>query len=187
MAQLVEIIRHPPAGPLEFELADGRVLTIEVGEYEMRLLDVQAEYRVVSPMGPYYEPADKFLIPGDSYTFRTRVRLRFHRPAQEATMEQQQAENVGQNPTPPAPPRINPTIGRKLYYWPDDHLAGQQPHDATIVFVHSDSCINLACHDYNGNPYPKTSVPLVQEGEPTPDYGYATWMPFQVGQARAAS
>ena len=84
---------------------------------------------------------------------------------------------------------IKPTIGRKVWFWPKkdtQHAVIQgQPHDATIVGVWSDTCVNLACRDANGTPYAITSVLLYQEGGgPRPDFYFAEWMPFQQGQAK---
>jgi hypothetical protein len=95
---------------------------------------------------------------------------------------------------------IKPTVGRKLHYYPivdqdnrclDGGLNYQsgQPIDANIVYVHGDNCINIAGFDHNGKQFARTSVRLVQDDEPelTPDTGYCKWMPYQVGQAKAAS
>lgn len=45
--------------------------------------------------------------------------------------------------------------------------------------------VNLATFDHNGNPQPKTSVPLLQDDDAKPEGGYfCSWMPYQVGQAK---
>lgn len=95
---------------------------------------------------------------------------------------------------------IKPTIGRVVWFTPAHNRAevgfthyddvagmeGNQVHAAMIVYVWSDSLINLVVFDHDGTPHPKTSVPLVQADEPKPESGYfASWMPFQVGQAKA--
>jgi hypothetical protein len=87
---------------------------------------------------------------------------------------------------------IKPTIGRKIWFWPsrdwirEKGLAAVsgQPHDATIVAVWSDTCVNLACFDANGHPYPCTSAYLYQEDAetPKPDSHFAEWMPYQKAQ-----
>jgi hypothetical protein len=80
--------------------------------------------------------------------------------------------------------QIKPTIGRVVWFYPQGHREGVQPHAALIAFVHSDKMINLGVFDSNGHSYSETSVPLLQEGDAVPDEGrYATWMPFQIGQA----
>lgn len=82
---------------------------------------------------------------------------------------------------------IKPTIGRVVWYHPSPADAvAKNPgdiHPALVTKVWSDSSINLAIFDSNGVPYPRTSVLLVQDGEPSPASGYAEWMPYQIGQA----
>mgnify|MGYP000408543904 CR=1 FL=1 len=83
---------------------------------------------------------------------------------------------------------IVPTIGRIVWYWPslaDPHLAsfGAQPMAAVICYVWSDTCVNLAIFDRNGNSVkdPPTSILLVQEGAERPSGGhFCEWMPYQV-------
>ena len=93
---------------------------------------------------------------------------------------------------------IKPTIGRRVWYWPSEEEAREssltyadksQPCDAGIAFVHSDRMVNLTVADHRGVMHRRCSVPLLQEGDPTPMAGtaYAQWMPYQVGQATRAS
>jgi hypothetical protein len=82
---------------------------------------------------------------------------------------------------------IIPSIGRKVWFYPNGATVNGQPHDATIVYVWNDRLVNLACHDGNGVPYAATSVALYQEGDNALVGAYATWMPYQVGQAKAVS
>jgi len=83
--------------------------------------------------------------------------------------------------------KITPTIGRVVWFYPHGHREGSLPHAAMIAFVHSDSLVNLGVLDPNGRSYNETSVSLIQDGDPAPDSGrYATWMPFQIGQAKQA-
>jgi len=86
---------------------------------------------------------------------------------------------------------IKPTVGRVVWFWQGrPAYPEQQPQAAMIARVWSDTCVNLAIFDPNGNPVPNppTSIRLLQEGEELPETGhYATWMPFQVGQARVQS
>jgi hypothetical protein len=83
---------------------------------------------------------------------------------------------------------IEPTVGRIVWYWPGATSGlcrlARQPHAAQIVGVHNDRCVNLAVCDSAGNHYSMTSVELVQSGDPLPASGYASWMPFQIGQAK---
>lgn len=85
---------------------------------------------------------------------------------------------------------ITPTIGRKVWFWPDANcitsLAATrengQPFDATIICVHDDGTVNLAVHDHVGHHFAKLSVPLGDE--PAAEGCSATWMPYQLGQAK---
>ena len=81
---------------------------------------------------------------------------------------------------------IKPSVGRVVLFYPRGHKSGDQPHVALIAHVWSDTCVNLAIFDANGQPYPPgtTSVLLVQPESEVPTGGqYCTWMPYQVGQA----
>lgn len=103
---------------------------------------------------------------------------------------------------------IKPTVGRKVWYRPSQYdlsglgamvVLGEQPLDATVIAVWNDRLVNLQITDIMGKPFTKTSAVLVQEddappmqgkpdaaGNPTPG-GYAEWMPYQQGQAKAAA
>lgn len=90
---------------------------------------------------------------------------------------------------------ITPTVGRKVWYRPTEYdksgpggmqAYGAQPCDATVVFVHGDRMVNLLVVDHNGNTHKRTSVTLMQDGDPQPQSAYAEWMPYQVGQAKKA-
>jgi hypothetical protein len=80
---------------------------------------------------------------------------------------------------------IKPTIGRVVWYWPKNY-PGDQQFAAIVCYVWSDELVNLSVFDSNGNQFGLASVKLYQgEGEkPTEDF--AEWMPYQVGQAKAA-
>ncbi len=104
------------------------------------------------------------------------------------------------------PTIIHPTVGRKVHYWPSHfdkmgpgamHVTHDQPLDATVLAVWSDRCVNLLVVDISGRTYPVLSATLRQDGDlpqmngtpnglknPTPG-GYAEWMPYQTGQAKA--
>ncbi len=79
---------------------------------------------------------------------------------------------------------IKPSIGRVLWFYDENHSEGDQPKTALVCHVWSDTCVNLAVFDTNGNPTPgRTSVLLHQgEGE-RPARMFAEWMPYQIGQA----
>lgn len=88
---------------------------------------------------------------------------------------------------------ITPTVGRKVWYRPSgqDHdpmhvIDLNVPLDATVVYVWNDRLVNLLIIDHIGNQHTRTSIHLAQPGdEACPSNGYAEWMPYQVGQARA--
>jgi hypothetical protein len=85
---------------------------------------------------------------------------------------------------------ITPTVGRVVWYTPADgapegYNNGGQPFAALVAYVHSDRMVNLAVFDHNGVAQSRTSVPLVQEGDPKSVGGYyCEWMPYQIGQAK---
>lgn len=97
---------------------------------------------------------------------------------------------------------ITPTVGRKVWFRPNGNTQlrragateftpspittmGNQPLDATVVYVWNERMVNLSVLDHYGNPFIATSVPMLQPGDPVPAVGfYAEWMPYQQGQAR---
>lgn len=85
---------------------------------------------------------------------------------------------------------IPPTVGRKVWYWPtaqEKSWSHDQPFDATIVHVLGERQVNLHVLNEIGYPLPaKEHIVLVQpdqERDPVP--GECSWMPFQIGQAKA--
>lgn len=90
---------------------------------------------------------------------------------------------------------ITPTIGRKVWFWatePENHSIEDhdQALDATVIFVHPDKTVNLQVVDHQGDITTQFGVELrdPQEGDrhfsDTLNEGVATWMPYQVGQAK---
>lgn len=87
---------------------------------------------------------------------------------------------------------IKPTVGRVVwFYMPvDAHQPGfakpddGEPCAAIITRVWGDRMVNLTVFDANGVPHSRTSVSLLQEGDEVPSHPHATWMPYQVGQAK---
>lgn len=87
---------------------------------------------------------------------------------------------------------ISPTPGRIVWFHPTN-----SPHDrlgmfgtgeplaAIVARVWSDTMVNLAVFDPNGEAHSRTSIYLKQDGgrEPSPGEPYAEWMPYQKGQA----
>lgn len=91
---------------------------------------------------------------------------------------------------------IKPTVGRRVWLWMNTSLMpegaaldAKQPFDAGIAFVHPDGKINVTFSDHRGRAHgaenlqifdPKDTDQHTGGGEP-----YCTWMPYQVGQAKA--
>ena len=83
--------------------------------------------------------------------------------------------------------KITPTVGRMVLYVPGDeepipHMPGE-PLAALVAKVNDDGTLNLGIFDANGKNWPRTSVVLVQDGEPQPPPPFCKWMAYQVGQA----
>lgn len=92
---------------------------------------------------------------------------------------------------------ILPTVGRIVWYYPSyQDLSTAQGRSAALVgamnkelaaivtHVSEVNRINLLVIDAVGQQHPRLDVPLYQDCEPVPDRGgYASWMPYQVGQA----
>lgn len=84
---------------------------------------------------------------------------------------------------------MQPTIGRKVYFNPHDRHAemrrlGEQPFDATVVFVHENGTVNLLIVDHVGMFHPVQNVTFVQPEQDAPDSAFAYWMPAQVQIAK---
>lgn len=122
---------------------------------------------------------------------------------EEAGATEGQAEASSQSePQPevqPEPARtvIQPTIGRRLWYWPNDDDLNHtyeptmaqrndaQAFDAGVVFVHENGLINVTVADHIGRPFARQRVTLLQEGEELPRAGgFCTWMPYQTSSAK---
>lgn len=91
---------------------------------------------------------------------------------------------------------IKPTVGRVVWFYRDgisQFAAGSQPEAAIVAYVHSDEMLNLMVVNSAGLPESKTSVPLLQEEHFSSDdtrawpSSFATWMPYQIGQAKRHS
>lgn len=90
---------------------------------------------------------------------------------------------------------ISPTPGRVVWFtphtnrhnWPTGFVYDDisQPCAATVARVWNDRMVTLSVIDQAGKPYPETSVVLLQDDDRKPEGGrFASWMPYQVGQAK---
>lgn len=75
---------------------------------------------------------------------------------------------------------ISPTVGRVVWYY---SAPNTEPFAAIVAHVWDDRLINVMQIDSNGIPHSRTSVKLLQDGDPAPEYNYCAWMPYQKGQA----
>lgn len=87
---------------------------------------------------------------------------------------------------------MHPTVGRVVWFRPNGammpgHLKfdPEQPAKADVVFVHSDTMVNLLVVDHNGTTHPMSSLPLrdPDDAPMAPGQPYCEWMPYQLGQA----
>lgn len=81
---------------------------------------------------------------------------------------------------------ISPTVGRVVWFYDEKAASSGDCQAAIVTHVRSDTCVNLAIFDHNGNSVvnPPTSVRLLQDGEERPtECCYCEWMPYQKGQA----
>lgn len=79
---------------------------------------------------------------------------------------------------------IEPTPGRIVWFWPEGESPNQKPQAAIVVGVQGTRLVNLMAFSYWGEPATHLDVPVIQEGDPKPRQRYATWMPYQLGQAK---
>lgn len=83
---------------------------------------------------------------------------------------------------------IQPTVGRVVWFY--KYVEGQGykgPLAGHVAYVQSDSMVNLMVIDENGCPHSEMSVPLFQDDFSPSRGDYCRWMPYQLGQARAAA
>lgn len=88
--------------------------------------------------------------------------------------------------------RITPTPGRVLWYWPSEAdgiaqfgrgTSNAQPLAAIVAGIVDDNHINLCVFDAHGNTQNRTNVQLIQGDDVQAGGSFATWMPYQLGQA----
>ncbi len=84
---------------------------------------------------------------------------------------------------------IEPTVGRVVHYYTgiEDKEDGVHPLAAHVCAVHNDRMVNLLVISQDGSTFGKTSVQLLQQGDPAPQADFCEWMPFQKGQVPASS
>jgi hypothetical protein len=69
---------------------------------------------------------------------------------------------------------IEPTVGHTVWYHPGPEEAyGGQTLAAIVAFVWGPELVNLCVIDPNGQTFPKTSVPFIQDGAKAPAGLYA--------------
>lgn len=84
---------------------------------------------------------------------------------------------------------IDPSVGRVVWYRPSDQdhklgmqiFADGQPLKADVVYVWSNTEVNLSVIDHNGTSHRRTHVPINVENRP--GQSCAEWMGYQLGQA----
>jgi hypothetical protein len=74
---------------------------------------------------------------------------------------------------------IKPTVGRIVWYWLAHGSPQTNPLAAIVCHVKSDSMVNLAVFDAEGNHGRAVDVPLIQEGDERPTTHFCEWMPYQ--------
>lgn len=102
---------------------------------------------------------------------------------------------------------ITPTVGRQVWFFgiPSESLAygsppsplrtpksfdPKQPMAATVLYAWSDRVVNLDVIDHAGQHFFVSSAELLQPGDDPAllsGSAHAEWMPYQVGQAKAAA
>lgn len=93
---------------------------------------------------------------------------------------------------------IVPTVGRKVWYRPDNddifgtghdtvrmEVNGEDPLDATVIAVWADCSVNLDVCDIDGRHHFRRRVLLLAEDDDRRQWGgFAEWMPYQIAQAK---
>lgn len=81
---------------------------------------------------------------------------------------------------------ISPTVGRVVWLYGafGTNIDYKQPFAATVAFVHGDREINVGYLCHVGHTYQAEKVILLQDDDAKPEgKPFATWMPYQKGQA----
>jgi len=84
---------------------------------------------------------------------------------------------------------IEPTVGRVVLFWPDQHFAGAhhdtgKPLAATIAHVFDPTLVNLTVSDSDGHVFAEGNVTMLAADQARePGKRCAEWMPYQKGQA----
>jgi hypothetical protein len=78
---------------------------------------------------------------------------------------------------------IQPTVGKRLWYWPtragaiDNYDLANQPLAAFITCVNMDGTVNIAYLDRNGAPDCRITIQLWQPPSPRPMGGFCEYHP----------
>jgi hypothetical protein len=78
---------------------------------------------------------------------------------------------------------IKPTVGRIVLVWRMQTEDDSQPEAARIVFVNSDTSINVVGESKSGMRFFLPDLHLRQEAHEQLPWPFADWMPYQKGQA----
>jgi len=78
---------------------------------------------------------------------------------------------------------ISPTIGRVVLIKGRIGNGGTQAEPALVTYVHGDRLINVGGFSSMGVPFALDSITLLQDDDAEPTGHYASWMPYQKGQA----
>ena len=80
--------------------------------------------------------------------------------------------------------KIEPTVGRVMWFWPENSYAlGHPPLAATIAAVNNNGTVNIGYLDPTGDHHKAVEVPIHEEGDERPVRRHVEWMPYQKGQA----
>ena len=82
---------------------------------------------------------------------------------------------------------IQPTVGKRLWFWPTRASTLDAPYDlfnqplaAFVTYVNRDGTVNIAYLDRNGSPDRRITVPLWQRGQPRPMGNFCEFHPDDV-------
>ena len=80
---------------------------------------------------------------------------------------------------------ISPTVGRVVWVWKrEGQIDTSQPEAALVTYVHNDRLINVAGFTQESHPFREIKLLLEQEEDEPSHTTHASWMPYQIGQAK---